>query len=77
MTEIVHARLDERVRGLFERLRRQTGWKDSEIVRQGIEALARRTLTPAPKPVVGLGEFESDVDDLGSNPAHLDGFGRS
>ncbi len=77
MSKIVHARLDDDSRKVLSRLRRHTGWNDSEIVRRGIRALAGLTLTPARKDIVGLGAFESGVPDLGSNEEHLEGFGRT
>ncbi|MGD2064590.1 MAG: hypothetical protein PVF51_13545 [Nitrospirota bacterium] len=77
MERIVHARLDEQSEQLLERLRRDTGWRDSEIVRRGIQALATLTLAPRKAEIVGLGRFASGVPDLGSAKGHLDGFGRS
>jgi hypothetical protein len=76
MTAIIHARLDPRTERQLARLRKTTGLTDSELVRRGIQALAalpvggRRT-------IVGLGDFESGKRDLGSNRAHLRGFGRT
>jgi len=77
MDRIVHARLDEKSEQLLERLRRDTGWRDSEIVRRGIQVLATVTLTPRKAAIVGLGRFASGISDLGSAKGHLDGFGRS
>jgi len=74
---IVHARLDEESERLLGRLRRDTGWHDSEIVRRGIRALATFTLTATKADIVGLGRFASGIPDLGSSKGHLHGFGRS
>lgn len=75
--KIVHARLDAETGSLLERLRRQTGLQDSELVRRAIRALARRTTAAAPRvEIVGVGAFASGVSDLGSSKAHLAGFGR-
>lgn len=79
MSDIVHARLDEKTRRIMRRLQRRHGWSDSEIVRNGIRALGDRELLPPGKGAVritGLGKFASGVDDLGSNKKHLDDFGR-
>lgn len=76
MSDVVHARLDPETKRLLERLRRQFGWSDSEVVRRALRVLAEAELPRRRRKIVGLGEFESGVDDLGSNPDHLDGFGR-
>lgn len=74
--EIVHARLDAATRRLLARLRRQLGCNDSEIVRRAIRTLADAELPRRGRPIIGVGQFESGYDDLGSNEEHLDGFGR-
>lgn len=78
MNDIVHARLDKQTRDIMRRLQRRHGWTDSQIIRLGISALADTDLLSGEraKRIVGLGEFASGVDDLGSNDEHLDGFGR-
>ncbi|MEO0974758.1 MAG: hypothetical protein AAFX85_16840 [Pseudomonadota bacterium] len=77
MSNIVHARLDEQTREIMRRLQRRHGWSDSQIIRLGICALADTDLLSGEraKRIVGLGEFASGVDDLGSNDEYLDGFG--
>lgn len=74
MPPIIHARLDEETEALRQRLKQQTGWADSEIVRAGIKSLAT-TVMPAGQRIVGIGEFCSGIPDLGSNKQHLRGFG--
>ena len=78
MKDIVHARLDEHTREIMRRLQRRHGWSDSDIVRFGIRALAETELLAEERTmrIVGLGKFASGVDDLGSNEAHLEDFGR-
>lgn len=76
MGKIVHARLDPESERILERLRRRTGWRDSEIVRRGIKTLEGFSSGPAKK-VVGLGKFRSGIRDLGSAKKRLHGFGRS
>ncbi len=77
MGVIVHARMDEKTRKILERLRRRTGWNDSEIIRRGVRAIASLVLVPASRTIIGIGKFESGIPDLGSSKKHLDGFGRS
>lgn len=62
----------------MRRLQRRHGWSDSEIVRIGIRALGDSDLLSGERAqrIVGLGEFSSGIDDLGSNEEHLKGFGR-
>ena len=75
MNGIVHARLDPATARLLKRLRRQLGWNDSEVVRRAIRALAEVELPRRPRAIAGLGAFASGMNDLGSNEAHLSGFG--
>lgn len=75
MTRIVHARIDPATAKLLQRLQRQLGWSDSQVVREGIKTLSV-LLTPGHRRIRGLGKFCSQVPDLGSNKAHLTGFGR-
>jgi hypothetical protein len=76
VSDLVHARLDPETAELLARLRRRFGWTDSEVVRRGIRALSDAQLPARRRAIIGLGEFESGVDDLGSNREHLEGFGR-
>lgn len=77
MKDIVHARLDKQTRQIMRRLQRRHGWSDSEVVRYGIRALGEMELPTGERSqrIIGLGEFASGIDDLGSNKEHLDGFG--
>lgn len=72
----VQARLDDETQTLLERLRRQTGLGESELVRRGLRLLATDTGVRRRRAVVGVGRFASGHPDLGSNKRHLDGFGR-
>lgn len=76
MNDIVHARLDLQTTRLLKRLQRQFGWTSSQVVRRAISLLAEIELPQRTRKVVGLGEFDSGIDDLGSNKDHLSGFGR-
>jgi len=76
VSKIVQARLDDETRAVLERLRRQTGVGESELVRRGLKLLASAS-EERPKRIIGLGRFASGRTDLGSNKRHLRGFGRS
>jgi hypothetical protein len=75
MGAIIHARLDPQTKRQLAHLRKATGLTDSELVRRGLQALAALPLRGS-RTIVGLGAFESGKTDLGSNRAHLRGFGR-
>jgi len=78
MRNSVHARLDEESSKALRRLRQQTGWKDSEIIRRGIRLLAGvATPNGGRREIIGLGKFASGISNLGSNKDHLKGFGSS
>ena len=77
MSRIVHARLDADCERILSKLCRRTGWRDSEIIRRGIRALAGITLGGTAKRIVGLGKFRSGLPDLGSNKTYLKGFSHS
>ena len=76
MTRMIHARVDADTERLIKDLQRRLGWNDSEIVREGIKALAGVMVPENGRKIVGLGRFQSGKDDLGSNKEHLQGFGR-
>jgi hypothetical protein len=75
MGTLIHARLDKTTERQLARLRKATGLTDSELVRRGLQALAALPLQ-GHRSIVGLAAFESGTPDLGSNRAHLRGFGR-
>jgi hypothetical protein len=75
MSALVHARLDAETERQLARLRKATGLADSELVRRGLRALAALPVAGR-RTIVGLGAFSSGTSDLGSNRAHLRGFGR-
>jgi len=76
MSRIIHARIDEQTERLLREIERRLGWNDSQVVREGIKALNTSLVPKRPRQVVGLGRFRSGIRDLGSNKAHLKGFGR-
>jgi hypothetical protein len=75
MGALIHARLDAETNRQLDRLRKATGLTDSELVRRGLRALAALPFQGT-RNLVGLGAFASGKPDLGSNRAHLRGFGR-
>jgi hypothetical protein len=76
MSRVVHARLDAESHRIMQRLRRRLGSTDSEIIRRAIRVLAEIEAPKARRRIVGLGKFASGCDDLASNPARLEAFGR-
>jgi len=76
MSRIIHARIDEETERLLREIERRLGWNDSQVVREGIKALNTSLVPRRPRQIVGLGRFRSGIRDLGSNKAHLKGFGR-
>ena len=75
--KIVQARIDAATEAALARLRRQTGMTDSQLVRKGLELVSQSMRPVMVRRVRGLGRFASGRSDLGSNKAHLAGFGRS
>jgi len=76
MAKVVQARLDDETDALLREIRGRTGLSESAIVRRGIRALSALPMGASAPRVIGIGRFQSRVRDLGSNKAHLAGFGR-
>ena len=76
MARIIHARIDDETDRLLDSLERRFGWTDSRAVREGIRALNCLFVAKPSRRIVGMGRFQSGIPDLGSNKAHLKGFGR-
>lgn len=74
---IIQARLDAVTEAALARLRRQTGLTDSQLVRKGLELVSQSVTPVKARRIRGIGRFASGRSDLGSNKAHLSGFGRS
>lgn len=74
---IVQARIDPATEAALARLRRQTGMTDSQLVRRGLELVSQSIKPARARRIRGVGRFASGQSDLGSNKAHLAGFGRS
>jgi len=73
---IIQARIDAATEAALARLRRQTGMTDSQLVRKGLELVSRSERPVTARRVRGMGRFSSGRSDLGSNKAHLSGFGK-
>ena len=76
MGSSIQARLDQESEKALKRLVGKLGWSPSKVVREGLRLLAACHLGNGRRRVIGLGEFESGKSNLGSNKAHLKGFGR-
>jgi len=74
MAVTLQARLDKKTERMLGRLRKQTGLSDSELARRGLAALAKELEDEQPV-LIGLGEHDSGVPDLATNPRHMKGFG--
>jgi len=76
MPTTVQARLDAASQAALDRLTANLGWSPSRVVREALKALAAGHTRRRRPRVIGVGRFDSGITDLGSNPRHLDGFGR-
>lgn len=73
----VQARLDSESQAALDQLVRRLGWSPSRVVREGLLLMARHHgVTQKKKKVIGLGEFDSGLTDLGSNKKYLEDMGR-
>ena len=76
MRSAIQARLDDRSRKRLAVLVRELGWTPSQVVREGLRVLEASYLRRKKRSIIGLGKFESRVQDLGSSKKHLRDFGR-
>jgi len=74
-SKVVHVRLDPSTAKLLRKLEKRLAWNRSRILREGIRALDALVSRGRPIKVRRMGRFASGVPDLGSNKAHLKGFG--
>lgn len=78
MKAYIHARLGEKDRAVLDALKQSTGRTESEIVRRGLQLVAkevgprRSALELAGRSV---GRFKSGPKDLSTNRRRLEGFG--
>jgi hypothetical protein len=74
----IHARLGKEERAALEALKKKTGQSESEILRRGLQLVAREELRgPSALELAGrsVGRFKGGPRDLSTNRRHLDGFG--
>ena len=76
MRSTVQARLDEESQRILDDLVKRLGWNPSKVVREGLRLLSMCHGTAGRRRIIGLGKFDSGINDLGSNKAHLKDFGR-
>jgi len=76
MAKTIHARLDKSSENALSEIVRALNGTESDAVRRAIEYFARSLVKPSQRKVIGLGSFESEVADLGSNKKHLSQFGK-
>ncbi len=76
MKSNVQARLDRKSQVALERLVRRLGWSRSRAVREGLRLLEARYSKAPKRRVIGVGQSDSGIPDLGSNKKYLEGYGR-
>ena len=76
MKASVQARLDDESQAALDGLVRRLGLTPSQVVREGILLMDKQHAKPVRRKVIGMGEFDSGITDLGSNKAHLESYGR-
>jgi hypothetical protein len=77
MKATVQARLDDESQAALKQLTRRLGWSPSRVVREGLRLMVRHYgVAPKKKKIIGMGEFDSGISDLGSNKKHLEGYGQ-
>ncbi len=76
MKTMAQLRLDPETRRVLDGLAKRKGWTTSEILRKGIHLVAREAEEEPRFRIIGLGEFDSGVPDLGSNKKHMEGYGK-
>jgi Arc/MetJ-type ribon-helix-helix transcriptional regulator len=75
MKTVVQARLDEDTQKDLDRLIKSLGLSASDVVREGIRLMKEQHAKSHPRKIVGLGQFDSGIPDLGSNKKHMKGYG--
>jgi hypothetical protein len=78
MKAYIHARLSERDRAVLEELKAATGCTESEIVRRGLQLVAKEAGTrrnALDLAAQSVGRLKKGPRDLAGNKKHLEGFG--
>jgi hypothetical protein len=79
MKGYIHARLRKEDRAVLEKLKRSTGHTESEIVRRGLQLVAKeegRRRSALEVAGGSVGRFKNGPVDLSIGAHHLEGFGR-
>ena len=76
VTPTLQIRLDQKSQRTLDRLVKHLGWSRSKVVQESVRLLAACRLPRSSQRVIGMGEFDSGIGDLGSNKAHLQHFGQ-
>ena len=76
MSRVVHARLDAETERMLRQIERRLGWSDSKTIREGIRILNGLLPHGRQRKIIGQGQFDSGIPDLGSNKDHLKGYGQ-
>jgi hypothetical protein len=78
MKASIHARLGDAERAALEKLKKETGQTESEIVRRGLRLVVleeRRRRSALDLAGSSVGRFKKGPRDLSANRKHLEGFG--
>jgi hypothetical protein len=78
MKSYIHARLGEEDRAILDELKKKTGLTESDIVRRGLQLVAReerRRRSALELAGRSVGRFKKGPRDLSTNRKHLEGFG--
>jgi len=71
----VQARLDPESREALVSLASRLGISHSEVVRASLRSMAKQELPVRTVKLVGIGAFDSGVEDLATNKKYMEGFG--
>ena len=72
----IQARLSKEEQKTVARLTKQLACTESQLVREGLRALAAVHPPPKKPKILGAGEFEFGPPDLATNKKYMEGFGR-
>lgn len=78
MEAYIHARISAEDRAVLDELKRSTGRTESEIVRRGLQLVAKedaRRRSALELAGTSVGRFKKGPKDLSTNRKHLEGFG--
>lgn len=81
MSKVITLRADKETVSLIKHLSQIKGVNESEVIREGIRALERETISEGATPkkkqqrLVGIGSVTTGISDLTTNKKYLAGFG--